>query len=193
MPVCKLITQHDPRFQIPNSSKFIDGDSYLDLYCYLRGIHPANNAENSSYPKKEKTPNDFHGSRCLDYYRAPQEMEALARGCGKYEGIKLRHYVISLGPEECKWINSHLSCCLILEEIAERFLDCFYGQYQCYYVIHEDTAHPHIHVCCSTVNIYTGMKYPGDKKSYFSLQNEMNRFTKERFNMRFFMVPDIRD
>lgn len=193
MPLCKLVAQQNPRFQVPGNGKFFDNDSYQDLYCYLRGIHNTNIDSNRVHPQKEKMTSDFHGSRCVDYYRAPQEMEALAMAYGKYDGTKVRHYIISLSPEECSFFGSYYSCCLALQDIAERFLDCFHGQYQCFYVIHEDTDNPHAHVCCSTVNFQTGLKYPGDKKSYFGIQNEMDRYIREQYNMRFYMVPDVRE
>ena len=56
--------------------------------------------------------------------------------------------------------------------------------------IHEDTDHPHAHIVQSTVNYCTGKKYPGDKRSYFGIQNEMNEYLHKEYGMHLTMVAD---
>lgn len=191
MPICKLVTYQDPLYRKEGIGKFFDDDSYRDIYFYVRGLnHISYTGYNDTYGK-EKMPSNLFGSRSVDFYNAPAEMEAIAKAFGKYDGTKVRHYILSLGPEECNRLGySYHSCYLVLEDIAERFLDCFHGEYQCYYTIHEDTDNPHAHIVQSTVNYTTGKKYPGDKRSYFGIQNEMNEYLHREYGMHMTMVAD---
>ena len=187
MPICKLVTYQNPNYIREGCGKFSDDESYETIYNYLTG----NSNCSDGYYYSEKMPHNLHGSRCLDYYRAPQEMQAVAKAFDKDEGIKVRHYIMSLSQEECNMLGSSpYSSCVDLADMAEKFLDCFHGEYQCYYCVHENTDNPHVHICCSTVNFKTGRKYPGDKKSYFSIQNEMNQYLHDEYGLHLRMVPD---
>lgn len=184
MPICKLVLEQDVRYCKDGKGKFADDDSYYNMYRYARG-------ESSTTRAIEKTPHNLHGSRCLDFERAPEEMMALAKAYGKDNGTRLRHYVLSLSSKECERLGGdQYGCCLALQDMAEHFLDCFHGAFQCFYVLHEDTGHPHAHIVCSSVNWRTGRKYAGDKQDYFGLQNEMNDYLHKVYGMHMEMAWD---
>ena len=189
MPICKLVTHIHPQYQQEGLGKFFDEESYESLYHYLTKEN-SNDSKNMK-EKRNKMPQNLHGARCLDYARAPQEMAAVSKAFGKNKGKKLRHYVMSLSPEECNILGAdHDSCCIDLADIAEHFLDCFHNQYQCFYCIHKDTMHPHVHICQSTVNFKTGKKDPGDKASYFSIVNQMNQYLHNEYGLHLRMIAD---
>ena len=77
MPICTLVTYQDPIYRKEGVGKFFDADSYRDIYFYARGLNHKTNNGNQSIIRKEKLPSNLFGSRSVDYYNAPAEMEAI--------------------------------------------------------------------------------------------------------------------
>ena len=178
MATCKVITQHhDPRYQAESIPKFHDPASYQSLVSYVL--------------RDYTLPRECVGARSLDLNRAAWEMEQVALAFDKYEGVKVRHMVISFLGEELMRMGKNKA--EILEEVRwfAEYVIGFYGRsYQILYGVHTDTDHLHIHIGMSTVNYRTGYKYPGTKADYYAFQNHVNEWTKENYGFHVVFYTD---
>lgn len=109
------------------------------------------------------------GGLAVNFETAALEINRLARCFGQNHGIRLRHWIISLYPNE-----------LTLPEIAAfaRQACAFYaGKYQIVYAVHEDVPHPHIHFVMNYISYLDGSRYRGDKQDYWAYIKEFGDVT----------------
>lgn len=88
------------------------------------------------------------------------EMELLSAAYGKQSGARLRHFVLSLSPEERLSVER-------MQILAWDVASYYGARYQIVWGIHEEKKHKHIHFAMNRVSYIDGKKYPGDKKDYY--------------------------
>lgn len=117
----------------------------------------------------QKIQHGLVGGLAVNFETAALEINRLARCFGQNHGIRLRHWIISLYPNE-----------LTLPEIAAfaRQACAFYaGKYQIVYAVHEDVPHPHIHFVMNYISYLDGSRYRGDKQDYWAYIKEFGDVT----------------
>ena len=119
-----------------------------------------------------KTESGYVGGIAVNPLYATTEMETLASVYRNYDGVRLRHMVLSFKRAE---VSSPYTAFEIARGVAE-----FYGSsYQIIFAVHEDTDEIHIHFVMNTVNYCTGKKYIGTKKDYYDFQKYVKEILYE--------------
>lgn len=145
---------------IPGYQKYHDINSYRDVITYCL--------------QHTKTPNSLIGGIAEDVETAILLMQLHTESYYKESGANLRHMVLNFSKDEdIDFIQAYY--------IAQAIANYYSQQYQILFVIHEDHACPHIHFIMNTVD-YSGKKYDGTKKDYYSFQAHMRHILK-RYNL----------
>ena len=178
MPILKVI--HEEPYYVAGDGKYHDDAAVESVISYV--LNPA------------KTRNNFVGGRGVNVNHAAYEMNRMAEAFDKESGIRIRHMVLSFSKQEERRLGKNrYDVAVMLNRIAQYAISFYAGQYQIIYAVHEDTAHPHIHMVMSVVNCKTGRKYDGRKQDYYAYQNFLDRFFKENFGMYLMTMTDRRD
>ena len=105
-----------------------------------------------------------------DINNAAAEMTELSEAIHKFNGVHLRHFVISLDSE----IPAET-----LYSIA-KLIAFYYGvMHQIIFAVHQDTNHCHIHFMMNSVSYRTGVKYYGTYSQFFTFINYCNAILME--------------
>jgi len=137
---------------------------------------------------ENKTPHRLIGGFGVNLNQAAYEMQRLAEAYDNYNGVRLRHMVLSFSRQEVRRFRSHVYDALL--KIADYAARYYGGQYQIIYTIHKDSCYPHIHFVMNTVNFLTGKKYPGTKEDYYRFQHYLGSFLAEYYNLQLITVSD---
>lgn len=130
----------------------------------------------------EKTPHKYIGAYGVNINQAALEMKLLADAYCKDRGLRLRHFILTLSPDEVKKLheqgkNAEKELFTLADYIAR-----YYGnEYQIIFAVHESEWHPHIHFVMNTVNFKTGKKYGGQKKDYYDFQSYIGSYLFARY------------
>lgn len=109
-----------------------------------------------------KAPN-YCGAFGVDINNLAESMEAISSHYGKSGGVQLRHFIISFYPEE---VNDAKT----VNDIAQKFANFFFREYQVIYAVHEDKPHLHIHIVINSVSYIDGHRYYGTRAEFKEMQ-----------------------
>lgn len=152
MPVLKVKTQVGDTIYA-SDKKYHDENTIEGVINYvLRG---------------DKTNSNLSGGIAVNPQLAKEQFEIVANAYDKAFGTRLRHMILSFGPNEP--ITLHAA-----KSIAYRAAVYYGYQYQIIWAVHTDAEHIHIHMVMNTVSYRTGMKYDGTKADYYRFKEYLN-------------------
>ncbi len=109
---------------------------------------------------------NYCGTFGVNINNPAESMEMISSYYDKTSGVQLRHFVISFYPEEvddAKTVN----------DIAKKFANFFFREYQVIYAVHEDKPHLHIHIVINSVSYIDGHRYYGTRAEFKSMEKYM--------------------
>ena len=153
MPVLKIKTQVHPDFAV-SQGKYHDEQAIMDVADYVL--------------RSDKAPSQLAGGIAMNPLLAKEQFGIVAQAYGKDFGVRLRHMILSFGP------NEQISL-IDAKNIAYQAAAYYGGQYQILWGCHTDGSCLHIHFVMNTVSYLTGRKYDGSKADYYGFQSHLNR------------------
>jgi len=176
MPVLKVICSQDAAMiKRTGSRRYQDDMAIEEVVNYV--LSP------------QKTCQSLVGGIAVSPGQAAFEMRRLSQAYGKFEGLRLRHMVLSFSKDEIRRFGKRAYD--ILMRIAF-YAAQFYGHdYQIVYAVHTDAENLHIHFVMNSVSYRTGRKYPGTKADYHEFCSYLGDFLMEYFSMPLTPVSDV--
>ena len=105
-----------------------------------------------------------------DINKAAEEMTELSEAVHKYNGVHLRHFVMSLDTDVLPET---------LYSLAKSFAFFYGAMHQIIFGIHQDSSHNHIHFMMNSVSYRNGLKYYGTYSQFFGFVNYCNNILKD--------------
>lgn len=84
------------------------------------------------------------------------------------------HFLIEFDPDEAAQLAPELAL-----QYGYQFAQSVFPGYMCYFSVHDNTPHTHMHFMVVTCNIFDGKRFAVGKKGWFKIANDGNRLLEE--------------
>lgn len=134
----------------------------------------------------------YIGGWGVDLEDAAFEMELLARLYHKWDGVRLRHWVITFTEADLQKVQKRLpgmNRWQVLLRLGYELTECYANRYQLVFSVHWDHGAGHLHVVMNSVSFVDGRKYSGSKAEYYGYE-AFAKSVAARYGFPIFLVKD---
>ena len=179
--------------QIKVITKNPDDSVYAEKYADDNAIRDEINYVYDVEHDGEKTDGyRYIGGWGVDPENAAYEMELLSRLHHKWNGVRLRHWVITFTETDLQKVHKRLPGLdrwQILLRLGYELTECYANRYQLVFAVHWDHGAGHLHMVMNTVSYVDGRKYSGSKGEYYAYES-FAKTVAARYGFPIFLVKD---